>query len=60
MRYAKIHPRAQFKVTRIGCGLAGLSDEDIAPMFLLAPNNCYFDTVWLPYLSDRAKFWGTF
>lgn len=39
-RYAREHPELMFRVTRIGCGLAGYQDGDIAPMFLNAPNNC--------------------
>ena len=55
--YAIDHPELQFKVTRIGCGLAGYSNEDIATMFLAAPDNCWFDTDWLPFLGD-VKTWG--
>lgn len=50
----------QFQVTQIGCGLAGLDKADIAPMFFLAPDNCLFDTEWLPYVAENHKFWGTF
>lgn len=58
--YAYGHPHLQFEVTRIGCGLAGLDDEDIAPMFFEAPSNCSFDTKWQPILGDNHKYWGTF
>ncbi len=40
IRYAKEHPTLTFNVTRIGCGLAGYTDADIAPMFKHAPQNC--------------------
>lgn len=40
IRYAKENPELIFQVTRIGCGLAGYSDYQIAPMFLDAPGNC--------------------
>ena len=56
---AKLHPEQSYQVTRIGCGLAGLKDEDIAPMFYEAPDNCWFDEAWKPWLPN-AKFWGTF
>jgi hypothetical protein len=49
-----------FQVTRIGCGLAGFSDEVIAPMFLSASRNCYFDEAWRPWLSEFARYWGTY
>lgn len=31
--YARTHPELKFYVTRIGCGIAGFRDEDIAPLF---------------------------
>jgi len=57
--YACLHPELRFQVSRIGCGLAGFFDEDIAPMFADAPDNCEFDSAWEPWLPGR-KFWGTF
>lgn len=43
------HPDLNFYVTRVGCGIAGFSDSDIAPMFLGAPSNCNFDPQWSSY-----------
>lgn len=57
--YAKDHRKQQFQVTRIGCGLAGYKDQDIAPMFLEAPANCLFDEAWRPLLGDGKNYWGT-
>jgi hypothetical protein len=37
--YAKSHPEKVFKLTAIGCGLAGYRPSDIAPMFQDAPEN---------------------
>jgi hypothetical protein len=54
--YADQHPFLQFKVTRIGCGLAGYSDNQIAPMFSKAPKNCYFDPLWQDYLPEHRTF----
>lgn len=31
--YAAEHPELTFYVTRIGCGIAGFRDEEIAPLF---------------------------
>ena len=31
--FAKEHPELTFLVTRIGCGIAGFTDEEIAPLF---------------------------
>jgi hypothetical protein len=38
-------------VTKIGCGLAGYTDAEIAPMFKLAPDNCIFHKDWKEYLE---------
>jgi hypothetical protein len=41
--FAKAHPELFFYVTRIGCGIAGFRDEEIAPLFTAArgvPNIC--------------------
>ena len=41
--FAREHPELFFYVTRIGCGIAGFSDRDIAPLFAAAlplPNVC--------------------
>lgn len=58
--YAEIHPELTFQVTRIGTGLARYSDQEIAPLFKDAPDNCYFDTEWKEYLKPDAKYWGSF
>lgn len=44
--FAADRPRTLFEVTRIGCGLAGYKDEDIAPMFAGAPENCELPDGW--------------
>ena len=31
--FSKSHPELTFLVTRIGCGIAGFRDEEIAPLF---------------------------
>lgn len=33
IRFAKAHPELKFLVTKIGCGIAGFSEKDIAPLF---------------------------
>lgn len=42
--YARAHPELTFQVTRIGCGLAGYEDREIAPLFKDAPENCVLPT----------------
>jgi len=46
IEYAIDNPELQFNVTRVGCGLAGYTDSDIAPMFLHAPKNCILPAGW--------------
>ena len=48
LRYAAAHPELTFQVTRIGCGLAGYTDAQIAPMFQAAPANCLLPAGWRP------------
>ena len=55
-----MRPEWNFKVTRIGCGLAGFTDEQIAPLFKDCPDNCSFDEAWKPWLGESKKYWGTF
>jgi hypothetical protein len=60
LRYAARNLFERFQVTCIGCGLAGLEHEQVAPMFVRAPRNCYFDTLWHPWLPEGLKYWGTY
>ena len=34
--FAKQHPEYQFLLTRVGCGIAGFTNEEIAPLFVEA------------------------
>ena len=43
--YAAEHPELTFYVTRIGCGIAGFRDDEIAPLFKDCKN---MDNVVLP------------
>jgi hypothetical protein len=49
LRYARNHSDTLFNVTRVGCGLAGYKDSDIAPMFADAPMNCHLPDGWRNY-----------
>ena len=63
LQFARDNPDLNFQVTRVGCGLAGLKDEWVAPMFFKAPKNCFFDTEWqklLPERNEVYRFWGSF
>jgi hypothetical protein len=46
LEYAAQHPELIFKVVKIGCGLAGYSDGQIAPMFRDASPNCLLPEGW--------------
>lgn len=46
LEYANEHHELLFIVTRVGCGLAGYSQSDIAPMFHNAPSNCVLPEGW--------------
>lgn len=52
------NPHLNFYVTRIGCGLAGYKDQEIAPLFTNSPENCVFDIQWRPYLGDKYKYFS--
>lgn len=49
--YANAHPALRFFITRVGCGLAGYKDEEIAPLFASAPVNCSFPDTWKSWLA---------
>lgn len=44
--YATSNPELKFLVTKIGCGLAGYKEFQIAPMFKDAPINCNLPEGW--------------
>lgn len=46
IEYARSNPDDKFIVTRVGCGLAGYQDFDIAPFFNDAPLNCQLPDGW--------------
>lgn len=56
LAYATGKRKLKFMVTRIGCGLAGYTDADIAPMFVGAPLNCIFDEKWRVYLGESYDY----
>src|SRR5574344_3158365 len=48
--YARTHPTQHFLVTRIGCGIAGFSAEEIAPLFA--------DAADISNISLPQDFWN--
>ena len=44
--FAATMPNVEFNVVKIGCGLAGFSEAQIAPLFSEAPRNCKLPFGW--------------
>jgi len=57
IRYAGQHPESLFRVTRIGCGIAGFTDEQIAPLFKAAAamENVSLPNGWREVISCRGR-----
>ena len=53
LAYARANPKLRFFVTRVGCGLAGFSDEQMGPLFTQAPLNCSIPTAWAAYMHTQ-------
>ena len=61
LEYAKEHPDTRFLVTRIGCGIAGFDDMDIAPLFEEAVSipNIALPKVWWNIIGRECGVWHT-
>lgn len=53
--FTKKNPNVNFFVTGIGCGLAGYSAVDIAPMFVGCGDNCSFPDNWEPHMIQQKE-----
>jgi hypothetical protein len=53
--YARANPQEEFEVTAIGCGLAGYCPEQIAPLFVGYPSNCYLPSEFKIVLEKKEK-----
>lgn len=49
--FSRNHPNVKFNIVAIGCGLAGFSPDQIAPMFKDAPHNCILPREFLSELE---------
>lgn len=62
IEYAKAHPMNRFLVTRVGCGIAGFTDEQMAPLFgeaMFVPN-ITLPIEWKLIIDDRwMSIFGT-
>lgn len=54
VKFARTRPDLCFAVTRVGCGLAGYRDAQMAPMFAGYPSNVYLPPSWVDILQ-RGK-----
>lgn len=50
---AQLNSAKVFLVTKIGCGLAGYKDHEIAPLFRGSSSNCKFHCSWRIYLQNQ-------
>ena len=56
MQFAQEHPELKFLVTPIGCGIAGYTPEEIAPMFEAAVTlkNVYLPKIfWEVLMAEK-------
>jgi hypothetical protein len=53
--FAETHSSMDFEVTRIGCGLAGYTDNQIAPMFSKCPPNVHLPKMWMEKKEEKIQ-----
>lgn len=60
IRYARDNPRLTFRLTAIGCGYAGFTPEQIAPLLCNAPNNVRMPPEFRSVLAGlpEERFWS--
>lgn len=55
LEFARMHPELEFELTPIGCGLAGYTPKQIAPMFEDAPSNVFIPIEFLEVLNELYR-----
>ncbi|WP_231373411.1 DUF4326 domain-containing protein [Thioalkalivibrio sp. ALE19] len=55
LEHARQTPDQRFAVTRVGCGLAGYADVDVAPMFAQAPDNVELPAAWRHWILGSGE-----
>ncbi|GEK87493.1 hypothetical protein LG322_10025 [Microbacterium aerolatum] len=48
--YAEAHPELRFLLTPVGCGIAGHTPEEVAPLFAGLPDNVTVPASFAPFL----------
>lgn len=56
LKFAKLYPMLDFQVTAVGCGLAGLTPEQVAPLFKGATPNVHLPLGWREIISGESYF----
>lgn len=46
VEYAATHPDRTFYLTKVGCGIAGFSEDEVKPVFAYTPSNIVKPTGW--------------
>jgi len=54
IEFARETSETIYQVTKIGCGRAGYTEADIAPMFEGAPDNCELPIGWRTWNADHT------
>lgn len=55
IEFARANPEWEFDVVAIGCGLAGFTPDQIAPMFFYAPDNCNLPVEFINILVKKEE-----
>ena len=57
IQFARRNNDQNYNITRIGCGLAGYTDEQIAPFFRSIPKaNCFLPLEWKSILGEEYQY----
>lgn len=54
VEFTRDNPQMLFFITRVGCGLSGYKDHEIAPMFEGIKKNCRVEYDWYLLLQKRS------
>lgn len=54
VQYALGHPELRFLLTPVGCGIAGYTPEQVAPLFADAPSNVSLPAAFVTVLSEEV------
>lgn len=52
--YATAHPELRFLLTPVGCGIAGYTPEQVAPLFVGLPANVSIPASFAPHLQAAS------